>query len=61
MLFIFLFNLSGYKAFSFKTRKYSLRFKNVLVSSVVVFYLLKYGEANVLLKFIVFFVEIFTC
>ena len=39
MLFIFLFNLSGHKAFSFKTRKYSLRFKSILVSSVVVCFL----------------------
>ena len=40
MLFDFWFSPSGYKVFSFKTQKFSLLFKGVLVSSAVVCFLI---------------------
>ena len=40
MLFNFWFNPSGFKVFGFKTQKFSLRFKSVLVSSADVCFLI---------------------
>ena len=46
MLFNSWFNPSGYKVFSFKTQKFSLRFKSVRVSSAVVCFLICSVKVN---------------